>query len=101
MTVSFEHLFRGPTPGFGQEPAASEPGRLDFLRSREEWITLALLVIALAAVVSSVEDANWVGEMPSLAMAGFGGLAAGWVASQSDVGVSWNPGSMLPSRAAE
>ncbi len=64
MTVSFEHLFRGPTPGFGQEPAASEPGRLDFLRSREEWITLALLVIALAAVVSSVEDANWVGRCP-------------------------------------
>ncbi len=89
MTVSFEHLFRGPTPGFGQEPAASEPGRLDFLRSREQWITLALLVIALAAVVSSVEDANWVGEMPSLAMAGFGGLAAGWVASQLPTRAAW------------
>ena len=82
MSASFEDFFRGPTPGFGSEPAAAEPGSLSFLRSREEWITLAILVVALAAVISSVEDANWVREMPSLAAAGFGGMAAGWIVSQ-------------------
>ena len=82
MTVSFEELYRGPTPGYGRAPSAAEAGPLGFLRSREEWITLAILAVALGAVISSVEDANWVREMPSLAAAGFGGVAAGWLLAQ-------------------
>ena len=82
MSISFEEFYRGPTPGFDRGSAPAPPGSLAFLRSRDEWITLAILVVALAAVISSVEDANWVREMPSLTAACFGGLAAGWVASQ-------------------
>lgn len=82
MSISFEEFYRGPTPGFDRGSAPAPPGSLAFLRSRDEWITLAILVVALAAVISSVEDANWVREMPSLTAACFGGLAAGWLASQ-------------------
>ncbi|MCY4638741.1 MAG: transglutaminase domain-containing protein [Chloroflexi bacterium] len=89
MTVSFEEFFRGPTPGYGREPSAAETGSLGFLRSREEWITLVILAVALGAVISSVEDANWVREMPSLAAAGFGGLAAGWLLAQLPLRAGW------------
>lgn len=89
MNVSFEHIYRGPTPGFGQTTPAGNEGPLHFLRSREEWVTLAILVIALAAVVSSVESANWVREMPSLTAAGFGGLAVGWLAAQAPSRTVW------------
>jgi transglutaminase-like putative cysteine protease len=82
VTTSWEHIFRGPTPGFGQADPNAPTGQLDFLRSREEWTTLAILVVALAAVVSSVESSNWVREMPSLAAAGFSGLAVSWVVAQ-------------------
>ena len=89
MTVSWDRIYRGPTPGFGQPDPNATPEPLDFLRSREEWTTLAILVVAQAAIVSSVESSNWVREMPSLAVAGFGGLAIGWLASQSRLRAAW------------
>lgn len=45
----------------------------------DEWLTFALAVVAIVAVVISIEQADWVDEMPSLAAAAAGGLAVGWV----------------------
>lgn len=45
----------------------------------DEWLTFALTVLAMAAVVISIEQADWVDEMPSLAAAAAAGLAVGWV----------------------
>ena len=44
----------------------------------EEAITFVLLLVALLAVVISVERADWVREMPSLGVAALFGLVSGW-----------------------
>ena len=48
------------------------------LRSWETWISLGLVLVAFMAVTSSIEQADWVPEMPSLSMAAFLGLAMGF-----------------------
>jgi len=70
MSAAPGALRRAPAPG---------AGRLTFLRSWEEWITFGLLGVALFAVMSSIEAADWVDEMPSLAAAAGVGLLTGWV----------------------
>ena len=89
MSVSWDQIYRGPTPGFGQSNPNVPSGRLHFLRSHEAWTTLIILVVAQAAVITSVESSNWVREMPSLAAAGFSGLALGWFSAQIRTRAAW------------
>lgn len=59
-----------------------------YLTSWEDWITFALVGVALFAVIVSIEAADWVSEMPSLALAAFVGLLSGWVLSHAP-GRAW------------
>jgi hypothetical protein len=48
------------------------------LRSWETWISLGLVLIAFMAVTTSIEQADWVPEMPSLTRVSFLGLGMGF-----------------------
>jgi transglutaminase-like putative cysteine protease len=48
------------------------------LRSWETWISLGLMMVAFLAVSSSIEQADWVPEMPSLTSAAMLGLLMGF-----------------------
>ncbi|MFN8639630.1 MAG: transglutaminaseTgpA domain-containing protein [Dehalococcoidia bacterium] len=65
------------------------------LRSWETWVSLGLIGIAFLAVSSSIEQADWVGEMPSLSSTAMIGLLAGFFLSR----VRW-PGVFLLAMAA-
>lgn len=62
-------------------PARSPEGRprLPAFLSWEELLTFSLMLIALLAVVISVERADWVAEMPRLTVAALVGLVSGWI----------------------
>ncbi len=49
----------------------------------EELLTFSLVLIALLAVVVSIERADWVGEMPSLGVAAMLGLGSGWLLART------------------
>lgn len=69
-------------------PRRDEPGRPEqapisrrrsFLTSPDEWITFSILFVAFVAVAASIEEADWVNEMPSLFAASLIGLVTGWL----------------------
>ncbi len=63
------------------ERAATSGGgpRWSSIVSWEELLTFGLMLVAVLAVVISVERANWVAEMPRLTVAALAGLTSGWV----------------------
>src|SRR5688572_32678358 len=73
--ASWEELFK---QGSGDEEA--QPGFLNRLRSRfsfvswEELVTLVIVLIGFYTVIRSIDNADWVREMPSLYGIGFIGL---------------------------
>ena len=67
---------RGDPGGAEQPPLAR---RRSFLTSPDEWITFAILLVAFVAVAASIEEADWVNEMPSLFAASLIGLVTGWM----------------------
>ena len=71
---SLDQLFQGPTP-LPSEPVEEQRRVFDF--SWEGAVTFALVLLAMLAVVASIEEANWVNEMPSLFAAAFVGLLSG------------------------
>ncbi len=52
------------------------------VRDGSRWFSLLLLLVAAFAMTNSLEDANWVREMPSLTVAALTGLLTGWVLAQ-------------------
>lgn len=66
-----------PPPGRAASPGGS-PRWSSFI-SWEELLTFTLMLVALLAVVISVERADWVAEMPRLTVAALIGLTSGWV----------------------
>ena len=51
--------------------------------SWEAWLTFALVVLAQAPVVGSLQSSEWVAEMPSLVLTATIAVVVGWVLSQS------------------
>jgi hypothetical protein len=80
--ASWEELFK---QGSGDEE--SKPGLLNRLRGRvsfvswEELVTLVIVLIGFYTVIRSIDNADWVREMPSLYEIGFVGLALGLILS--------------------
>lgn len=56
-------------------PHAATP----FYRSWETWVTFSLVLVAFLAVAASIEQADWVDEMPSLFAAALIGIVGGFV----------------------
>src|SRR5688572_11716371 len=76
-----------------EEPVRPDPPltrRRSFLASPDEWITFSILFIAFLAVAASIEEADWVNEMPSLFAASLVGLVTGWLLAHARV-----PGALL------
>jgi transglutaminase-like putative cysteine protease len=61
-------------------PAAPRPIRPG---GWEELLTFSLVLVALLAVVVSIERADWVREMPSLGVAAMVGLGSGWLLARA------------------
>jgi len=80
--ASWEELFK---QGSGDEEA--QPGFLNRLRGRfsfvswEELVTLVIVLIGFYTVIRSIDNADWVREMPSLYGIGFIGLILGLLLS--------------------
>ncbi|MBM4414698.1 MAG: transglutaminase domain-containing protein [Chloroflexi bacterium] len=65
-------------------PRAAAPAQGGALRSGwEELLTFSLVLVALLAVVVSIERADWVREMPSLDVAAMLGLGSGWLLART------------------
>lgn len=60
-------------------PVAHVPPPHGSIRSWETWLSLGLILVAFLAVSSSIEQADWVPEMPSLTSAAMLGLLVGFV----------------------
>jgi len=73
--VNWDELYRPSAPERFRQPA----GLMGVLRDGSNWLNLLLLFIALLAMTTSLTDANWVDEMPSLTFAMLLGLVSGWV----------------------
>ncbi len=71
-------------------PVAQVPPPHGSIRSWETWLSLGLVLVAFLAVSSSIEQADWVPEMPSLTSAAMLGLLVGFVLAR----VRW-PGAIL------
>ena len=85
MRVSWDQMFGRRTPD-SDAPAPFLSGRWRvWLNAGEELLTFFLTYVALAAVVASIERANWVVEMPSLSNAAIVGLVSGWVLARTRV----------------
>jgi transglutaminase-like putative cysteine protease len=76
MTLPATWDRRAPSP---ERAATAGATRWPAFLSWEELLTFGLMLIALLAVVISVERANWVAEMPRLTVAALAGLVSGWV----------------------
>jgi transglutaminase-like putative cysteine protease len=77
-SVEWEQLYRPSEADRFERPL----GLLGALRDGGRWLNLLLLFIALMAMTTSLENANWVDEMPSLTTATLVGLGTGWVLAQ-------------------
>ena len=75
--TSLDQLFQGPTASPLEPVVEQRRGAFGF--SWEGVVTLALVLLAMFAVVASIEEADWVSEMPSLFAAAFVGLLSGWL----------------------
>lgn len=74
--ASWVDFMRGSLPvGPDAEVALPRP----FYRSWETWVTFSLVMIAFTAVAASIEQADWVNEMPSLFAASLVGVVSGFV----------------------
>jgi transglutaminase-like putative cysteine protease len=75
--ISLEALYR-PAPS---RPISRHegPSPLSFLLSWEAWLTFVLIGLVQLPVVSSLESAEWVDEMPSLVTASLIGATSGWL----------------------
>src|SRR5438552_13122863 len=84
MSVTWEQMFgQQPSP----EPAddIESPAVRRLIAAGEEALTFLLTFVALIAVVTSVERADWVSEMPSLGTAATIGLISGWALGRTRV----------------
>ena len=86
VRATWEHTFGRPAAPEGAPERA--PRSLISLIPWEELLTLTLTLLALAAVVFSIERANWVREMPSLGVAALFGLVSGWLLARTR-GPAW------------
>ncbi len=77
-SVEWDKLYRPSDSDRFEHPT----GLLAALRDGGRWLNLLLLFVALMAMTTSLEDANWVDEMPSLTFATLIGLGTGWVLAQ-------------------
>jgi len=77
-SVEWEELYRPSEAGRFEQ----RRGLLAILRDGGQWLNLLLIFIALMAMTTSLENANWVKEMPSLTTATMLGLISGWVLAQ-------------------
>jgi hypothetical protein len=83
-TSTFDELFSTTD----RRPEVREPERAEqrhWFTSWEEWLSLTLVLLLQVPVIGSLESANWVNEMPSLAVAAGLGVAAGWLLAQSSL----------------
>jgi len=76
--VEWEQIYRPSEANRFKRPT----GLLASLRDGGRWLNLLLLLIALMAMTASLEDANWVNEMPSLTLVTLIGLGSGWMLAQ-------------------
>lgn len=79
-----------PAPPSERTAPSGEGPRWALVVSWEELLTFSLMLVALLAVVISVERANWVDEMPTLTVAALAGLLSGWI-----LGRTHAPGPLL------
>ena len=79
-----------PAPPPERAAPSGEGPRWASVVSWEELLTFSLMLVALLAVVVSVERANWVDEMPTLTVAALAGLVSGWI-----LGRTHAPGPLL------
>lgn len=61
---------------------AAEDGRVAAGFAWEDWLTFAIVSVMFMAVVTSVDSARWVRDMPSLYPVGFAGLLTGYLLSR-------------------
>jgi transglutaminase-like putative cysteine protease len=108
--AAWEDVFRQGAPGEVRVERPSPWSRLAII-SWEELVTLLIVLIAFFTVVQSIDNADWVVEMPSLYGIGFLGLITGLVLAHTrifgllahlialaigTVGVLYYSGSKLP-----
>lgn len=76
----------GLNPTLRQSPAARVSGSVvnvpRLFMSWEDWLTFAAVVVAFLSVAFSLEDANWVDNMPRLVPTALAGLVIGLVAAR-------------------
>ena len=78
--ASFDELFNAEL----QAHPTGEPVRMaHWWSSWESWATFALILIAQFPMISSLQSADWVEEMPSLFLVGLVAFAVGWLLAQS------------------
>ena len=80
--ATWQDMWKGAEP----EPEGEKKGlslhRLTLL-SWEEWVTLVIVAIGFLAVAQSLDNANWVNEMPSLYPIGFLGILVGIILAKT------------------
>ncbi|MEZ4501874.1 MAG: transglutaminase domain-containing protein [Dehalococcoidia bacterium] len=62
-----------------ERPVQPSHASAPFYRSWETWVTFSLVLVAFLAVTASIEQADWVDEMPSLFAAALIGIVGGFV----------------------
>lgn len=76
----------GLNPTIRQSPAARVPGSVinvpRMFMSWEDWLTFTAVIVAFLSVAVSLEDANWVDNMPRLTPTAMAGLLVGLVAAR-------------------
>lgn len=74
-SVNWTELYRGSR----YDQFKRRTGLLGIFLGVENWLNPVLLVLALLTMTHSLEQANWVNEMPSLTATGLFGFVCGWV----------------------
>src|SRR5437870_5011511 len=80
--ATWEDMWRGAEPSPAEENKRLWLHRLTLL-SWEEWVTLVIVGIGFFSVVQSLDNANWVNEMPSLYLIGLAGIVTGIVLAKT------------------
>jgi transglutaminase-like putative cysteine protease len=82
--AAWDDVFRQGSPGEVRQERPSPWSRLAII-SWEELVTLLIVLIAFFTVVQSIDNADWVLEMPSLYGIGFLGLITGLVLAHTRI----------------
>src|SRR5437660_596500 len=80
--ATWQDMWRGAEPSPDEEKRRLWLRRLTLL-SWEEWVTLVIVGIGFFSVVQSLDNANWVSEMPSLYPIGLVGIVTAIVLAKT------------------